>query len=95
LLKVGISSFRMARSALVWKEVGMPWMATLNHGWIGRASLNVARCFQMLMCSRRYSALKEGVVVRTMFSRLLALTDATTGFDSPLAAKAALKALLD
>jgi hypothetical protein len=53
LLKVGISSFRMARSALVWKELGMPWMATLNHGWIGRASLNVARCFQMLMCSRR------------------------------------------
>ena len=31
--------------------------------------------------------------MRTMFSRLLTLTDVMTGFDTPLSANAALKAL--
>jgi hypothetical protein len=37
--------------------------------------------------------LKVGVVVRTMFSRLLAFTDAITGFETPFAVNTALEAL--
>ena len=37
--------------------------------------------------------MKVGVVVSTMFSRLLEVTDATTGLPTPLFAKALLKAL--